>query len=79
MGGRRGGVIIQVANLNNDGPGSFRAACVDERLIREYQDGTGKLVYNVEDVGGFTVIAVGTPYVDTVATACLMDGRRPAG
>lgn len=38
---------------------------VDKRLVREYRSGTGKLVYNVDDVGGFPAIAPGTPYADT--------------
>ena len=37
---------------------------VDERLVREYRDGTGKLVYDIKDVGGFPPMAKGTPYAD---------------
>lgn len=38
---------------------------VDERLVHEYRSGTGKMVYSIDDVGGFPVIDAGTPYVDT--------------
>jgi hypothetical protein len=37
---------------------------VDERLIREYRSGTGKLVRDIRDVGGLPVIAAGPPYPD---------------
>jgi hypothetical protein len=40
---------------------------VDERLIREYRSGTGKLIGSVEEGGGFPAIAKGIPYPDSDA------------
>lgn len=37
---------------------------VDERLVREYRTGTGKLISSIDEVGGHPAIAAGTPYPD---------------
>ena len=37
---------------------------VDERLVREYRAGTGKLIASPDEVGGFPTIDPGTPYPD---------------
>jgi pectate lyase len=37
---------------------------VDQRLVKEYRSGTGKMVYKLDDVGGFPAIDAGTPYPD---------------
>jgi hypothetical protein len=51
--------------LDQDGNWVPNRDAVDERLVREYRTGTGKLVYDVNDVGGFPAIPAGTPYADT--------------
>jgi len=38
---------------------------VDQRLIYEYLNGTGQLIFNPDEVGGFPTIAGGTPCQDT--------------
>ncbi|MES2695659.1 MAG: hypothetical protein V4773_19450 [Verrucomicrobiota bacterium] len=38
---------------------------VDERLVREYRAGGGKLIGSIDEVGGMPAIAAGTPYADT--------------
>jgi pectate lyase len=50
--------------LDQEGNWVSNRDAVDERLVREYRTGTGKLVYDVNDVGGFPAIAAGTPYAD---------------
>ena len=37
---------------------------VDERIIREYRSGTGKLIAKIDEVGGLPKLAPGTPYPD---------------
>jgi hypothetical protein len=50
--------------LDEEGNWVANRDAVDERLVREYRDGTGKLVYDIKDVGGFPAMARGTPYDD---------------
>jgi pectate lyase len=50
--------------LDEDGNWVMNRDSVDERLVREYRDGSGKLVYDIMDVGGFPTMAKGTPYAD---------------
>lgn len=38
---------------------------VDERLLREYRSGTGKLIASVAEVGGFPTVPSSAPYADT--------------
>ncbi|HEX8546591.1 MAG TPA: T9SS type A sorting domain-containing protein [Cytophagaceae bacterium] len=38
---------------------------VDSRLVKQYTENTGGLIYNESDVGGFPIITAGNPYVDS--------------
>lgn len=50
--------------LDENGHWVMNRDAVDERLVREYRQGTGKLIATIEEVGGMPVIAAGTPYAD---------------
>ncbi|MGH7958627.1 MAG: hypothetical protein ACREH8_16690, partial [Opitutaceae bacterium] len=51
--------------LDENGNWISNRDAVDERLVREYRSGTGKLIASVEEGGGFPVLAPGTPYADS--------------
>ena len=50
--------------LNCDGTVYQRRDSVDDRVLREVQEGTGKLITHPSEVGGFPPIAPGTPCTD---------------
>ena len=50
--------------LDENGTWTRNRDAVDERLIREYRTGTGRLIARPEEVGGFPALAAGTPYPD---------------
>lgn len=51
--------------LDEKGNWVMNRDAVDERLISEYRTGTGKMLYNIDDVGGFPTIEAGVPYADS--------------
>jgi hypothetical protein len=51
--------------LDENGRWVANRDAVDERLVREYRTGTGKLIASAEEAGGFPPLAAGTPYADT--------------
>lgn len=51
--------------LDENGNWVKRRDSVDTRLVNEYRDGTGICPFSEDEVGGFPVIADGTPYEDT--------------
>jgi len=61
-------VLADVGNsrrLDANGKWVARRDSVDTRLIKEYRTNKGILPYHEDEVGGWPVIAPGTPYTDT--------------